>query len=425
MKWTMSRFLFVSAVVAIVAFIGSGGLVSWIHVSQNKHFPMEDGVVTVNDSEVFPVGMVEQSGVQPSHQEDPFSLHLRQSLNPGSAWQYSNRDWCLQCQTDGQNETCLDGGKIVIGRCSEDRPQLFTYEETGPGEGRLKPTVDPDLCLTIFGSGQAATLSRCLKSNSRQLFDGLEGGHAFELRAKDDPNLCLVAHRSNQAAFVLARCSKALYQLGRNTRQTQSCPRTCLDVYQREKREYVGQFDPVATSQSVDQFYRYNADNRFGYNGEEITPLDADTSIIFIHQDATNCDLALVTVHGAKELKDGQECRPGRAVLFITGDLEDSVVQDGRNSPSDSFTYDPDTDETKCDWTWSWQRSCEVRTDGLAHWWDPDELPCIKIRPDGFSGIDRWMYVPGEDESDETISFDEYVRLDMDDDLEICLGECN
>jgi hypothetical protein len=132
-----------------------------------------------------------------------------------------------------------------------------------------------------------------------------------------------------------------------------------------------------------------------------------------------------VPVHGAKKLKDSQECKRGGATIFITGDLEDCVVQDGRNSPSYTYIYNSATDETDCTWKWSWQGRCQVRTDGLAHYWDPEELPCIKVRPGEFYGINHWMYVPGMDESDIRISVDQYVPLDMDEDLEICAGVCD
>jgi hypothetical protein len=438
MKWTISRFHIVSVGVTIVAFIVGAALLLRLDAPGIMNLPMEDGGVSVKESEVFSVVEVDQSEIQPYQQDDLFSFRLRRSWLPGMAWNFSNKGWCLQCETVGPNATCLDGDKIVVGHCSEALPQRFTYEETGLSEGRLKPFTSPKLCLTAHGRGHVVSLSRCQKSNVRQGFAGFEPGHTFELHLIDNPNLCLIVPSIDEHAFVPARCSKAqvfnrtiweaVYQQGRydgHVPTTKSCPRTCLDVFQRNKGVHVGQFDPVATSQSVDQFYQYNAKNLFGYNGEEITPLDADTSIIFVHQDAMYCDLALVTVHGAKELKAGQECRPGGAVLYITGNLEGSIVQDGRNSPSDSFTYIPATDETNCNWTWSWQKKCHVRTDGLAHRWEPNDVPCLKVRPESFIGIDHWMYVPGRNASNVPISFDQYVHLDMDEDLEICAGVCN
>jgi hypothetical protein len=437
MKWMTSSFQILCAVVAIVSFIVAAGLLLFLDDRENIHFPMGGESLSVKENNVFVLSEAGQSGLQLRHLEEPFSLRLRRSWFSGMAWEYSPHDLCMECETEGQNDTCLNGDRIVLGHCRESRPQLFTFDKTDSGEGRLKTHSDPDLCLTISEGGQEITLSQCQTSNLHQVYSGLEAGYAFELKSVHHPELCLVIPQTKQLSFEAALCSKALkhdrvlleavFQRGlydRHTRQTQSCPRTCLDVFQREKSKYVGQFYPVATSQSVDRFYRYNADNDFGYNGDEITPLDAETSIVFVHQDSIECDLALVTVHGAKELKDDQECRPGGVVFYITGNLEDSVVQDGRNSPSDSFTYIAATDETNCDWTWSWQKRCEVRTDGLAHWWDPDELPCIKVRPESFVGINHWKYVPGEDESDVSISFDQYVSLDMDEELEICAGAC-
>jgi hypothetical protein len=443
MKWTISRVQIISAGVAIVAFIVGAGLLFLLDVPEVIHFTMDDGGVSVKESTVSKVSGEEHTALQPPppqyKEDDPFSFRLRRSWSPGMTWEYSLHGWCLQCKTKvGRNETCLDGDKIVIGHCSKKRPQRFTYEELRPGVGRLKPLAAPNLCLTMSGRSQAIRLSRCQRSNLLQLFAGFDPGHAFELQAMDNPKLCLVVPRTDELAFVSARCSKArnfnrtlweaVYQEGRydgHIPSTKSCPRTCLNVFQRNKEVYVGQFQPVTTSQGVDLFYQYNAKNLFGYNAEEITPLDAETSIIFVHQDAMYCDLALVTVHGAKELKAGQECTPGGAILFITGNLENSIVQDGRNSPSDSYTYIPATDETNCNWTWSWQTACQVRTDGLAHLWEPQKLPCIKIRPQRFIGIDHWMYVPGLNASDVPISFDQYVPLDMNEDLEICTGLCN
>jgi hypothetical protein len=231
---------------------------------------------------------------------------------------------------------------------------------------------------------------------------------------------CIEARATNTTMW------EAVYQKGTFNGYippTNTCPKTCLNVSQQNKTRFVGQYHPVGTSQSIDQFYQYNAQNKFGYNGEAVTPLDADTSIIFVHQDSMECDLSLVIVHGAKDLKEGQECTPGGALLKIAGNLENCVVQDGRNSPSDSFTYIPDKDETRCDWTWSWQSKCRVRTDGLAHRWDLNERHCLKIRPKKFMGINHWKYVPGQKQNDVPANFDDYVSLDTKQDLEICIDE--
>ncbi len=368
--------------------------------------------------------------------KDAFSFRIRRSWLPGMDWNFKKKGWCVQCKLN-----CCEGDELVMVRCggTNKHRQRFIYEEMSPGEGRFKPNTRPSLCVTKSASDDSATLRTCESGNPDQIFSGFQPGHAFELQAKSDPDLCLAApdDENDDDTFTTVDCSEArevdttsweaVYQHGEFNGYipfVAPCHRTCLDVYQDNQAIFVGQFLPVATMQSVELFYQYNAQNRYEYNGDKMTPLDVDTSIIFVHQDALLCDLALVVVHGGKELKEHQECKPGGAILHITGNLEECVVQDGRNSPSDSFTYNSRTDETKCDWTWSWQNKCQVRTDGLAHRWDPKELECLRIRPEQFSGLKQWMFVPGQEESDTPAVFDQYAPLNMEKDLEICLGTC-
>jgi hypothetical protein len=136
----------------------------------------------------------------------------------------------------------------------------------------------------------------------------------------------------------------------------ESCPTFCIDLWQDDY--FIGQTQPVSTAQSVVQFYDYNKQD-YSFNGDDVVKLVSDHSIIFVHQDSRNCDLAFVIVHDSKDDSTG-----GMAIMDISGDLENSAVQDGRDSPSDFYVYNSTTDETNASWEWSWQEGVSHRTDG-------------------------------------------------------------
>jgi hypothetical protein len=195
------------------------------------------------------------------------------------------------------------------------------------------------------------------------------------------------------------------------------CPDVCLEVFQ--ENNFIGEFQPISTDYSIKTLYGYNSDN-YSFNGDGVVPLVPNTSILFIHEDSrTNrCDLSLVIVHDSKE-----ECSGGEVRMFITGDLEDSVVQDGRDSPSDTYIYNEVTGETECFWEWNWQSNNECRTDGIAHFW-PSDKDCISVSAEFIRGIDDWKFVPGPIGNDGSVDPSDYIYLTQSRTLEICRSEC-
>lgn len=200
-------------------------------------------------------------------------------------------------------------------------------------------------------------------------------------------------------------------------RGDESCPGVCLDVFQGGNN--IGEFQPVSTDYSITTLYGYNKDN-YSFNGDDVVPLVSDYSLVFIHHDSrtSRCDLSLVIVHDSKDTCSGGEVR-----MFITGDLEDSVVQDGRDSPSDTYIYDEETGETECFWEWGWQGDCDKRTDGIAHYW-PNGKDCISVSAEFIRGIDEWQFVPGPVQNDGAVDPSDYIYLNKSRGLEICKREC-
>ena len=172
---------------------------------------------------------------------------------------------------------------------------------------------------------------------------------------------------------------------------------------------------PVSTRESVEDFYGYNRDN-YSFNGDDVIPLVPNHSLIFLHRNEKDCELSFVIVHDSKKSED---CSGGTVVMYISGDLEDSIVQDGRDSPSDEYTYDEETDETECYWEWNWQGGCKKRTDGIAQLWDTSERECILVKPNFIEGIDAWEFVSGPSGDPEN-----YIPLDLETPLSICAVDC-
>jgi hypothetical protein len=167
-----------------------------------------------------------------------------------------------------------------------------------------------------------------------------------------------------------------------------------------------------------------------------------DYSLIFIHEDSNRCNLALVIVHDSKQentggevvSRFGRDCTVGLLsfpharscpkIMFISGNLENAIVQDGRDSPSDSYIYNARTDETECWWEWSWQNPRTFRTDGIAHSWRPSQRRCLSVSPDFVRGIDEWQFVSGPVNSNGRVRTRDYITLDMNRDLRICETSC-
>jgi hypothetical protein len=391
-------------------------------------------------------------------------------------------DWCIECEYHGvSGSQCYEGDKLVIDKCGTSLRQWFVYEEAEPGIGRLKPQGSPNLCLTL--DGHSIRLIKCNDDNEGQIFLGFDPVHPFELYpegmkgdcltqmnhepTKDQEILvmeCVVARddltsrwqvqkakgeyasatdtkslisndeTSNDPNIKVAFASAAVTRNNQDDdgrdddgqdddgrdddgRYEESCPDICLDVFQENNS--IGEFQPISTDYSVETLYGYNSDN-YSFNGDDVVPLLIDYSILFIHQDIRpdKCDLSLVIVHDSKE-----ECTGGEVRMFITGDLEDSVVQDGRDSPSDTYIYTEETGETECFWEWGWQSDCDKRTDGIAHYW-PSGKDCISVSAEFIRGIDEWQFVPGPVYNDGSADPSDYIYLRKSKKLQICKREC-
>jgi hypothetical protein len=194
----------------------------------------------------------------------------------------------------------------------------------------------------------------------------------------------------------------------------------CIEIWEGgsdKPRRKLEKVQPITTRKDVEDFYCYECKDNYSFNGDNVVPLIPDRSLVFVHEHESSCDLSLVIVHDSKK-----DYSPGRVVMKINGDLEDSVVQDGRDSPSDDYDYDKGDDETTCSWEWSWQSGRRYRTDGIADYWRPDKRECRYIDVEKMEGIKRWQFVPGPVPSSGKVDTDDYITLDKDERLWIC--EC-
>jgi hypothetical protein len=200
---------------------------------------------------------------------------------------------------------------------------------------------------------------------------------------------------------------------------TVSCPDVCVDVVQGER--YFGQFHPVTTAGTLEDFYAYGDDSNFSFNGDDVVPLIPDQSLFLVHYDTNACDLGFAIVHDSKEEDTGGQVR-----MFVSGNVEDAVVLDGRDNPSDRYFYrGDDLDDTEAFWEWGWQYS-KFRTDGMADRWNVNDRQCLTVQAKFISGIDAWRFVPGPSFSSDNSVADpkKYLYLDMDERLTVCHVAC-
>ena len=196
------------------------------------------------------------------------------------------------------------------------------------------------------------------------------------------------------------------------------CDDVKIDVVQ-DRRER-GRATPVATRQSVSEFYNYGSSN---FNGPSSIPLAGKRSVVFLHQDKDTCELSLVLIHS----KAGEGDFMGSVAMYITGELWNPVVKD-----DPEFTRfmlaDDEYDQiylrrngfTRVQWYWS-----RTETDGLAQPLPDGWRGCFEIDPDfenatqegqvvTFGGsITEWAFVSSDSE---------LIDLDLDEPLFICLG---
>ncbi len=227
------------------------------------------------------------------------------------------------------------------------------------------------------------------------------------------PNASTIA---TQSMVLLLLSQLALFA---SAQGSTSCPRVCVDVAQGPR--YFGQFHPVTTAGSLEDFYAYGDDTNFSFNGDDVVPLIPDQSLFMVHYDVSACDLGFAIVHDSKEEYTGGQVR-----MFVSGNVEDAVVLDGRNNTSDRCIYrGDDLDDTEFFWEWGWQHH-QYRTDGMADFWNVDERQCLTVKAKFITGIVAWRFVPGPASHSVGTAADpeEYLYLDMDEVLTVCKGSC-
>jgi hypothetical protein len=193
-----------------------------------------------------------------------------------------------------------------------------------------------------------------------------------------------------------------------------------LDVIQGQR---VVQVEPIATDGDVESFYNYSKKNNLSFNGDGTVPLIPNHSLFMIHQDTSTCGLDVVVVHDSKEDPSG-----GQVHMTLLGiDAEDAGVKDG--SPlSNRYKYNPITNVTEVFWEWGWPKDeiSSFQTDGLATQWQkyPDEGDCLDVNVRFLKGINYWRFVHGPVDSNGSVNPNDYLYLDKDLPLRVCVGSC-
>jgi hypothetical protein len=330
------------------------------------------------------------------------------------------KSWCIQCEfhTRQNGPACQVGDSLVLDDCYTGSPrQRFYYEEVTNGKGRFKPLGSPGLCFTLYEMSELY-LDYCEDDNEDQIFSGFDPEVEFRIESSSEWGLdfCLGSNGSDLIANT--RCSDDDTLLWEASDVELACPKVCLELTQGGKTFEVL---PITTPQTLEEFYDYNGNGDYSFNGIEFVPTVADHTLIFIHHEEGDCGkLGVVVINDSIE-----DCTGGRVNLDISGNHQDAVVQDGPNSiyggPSDTYEYIDDGDYTEMEWNWSWQSGCKYRSDGIADYWDTDARDrCMFVDPVRFDGIVKWQFVSGPAPADP----DDYITLDMDERIWICWVDC-
>ena len=363
--------------------------------------------------------------------EQDVSFQFRVHWDAESSWE-SKFLWCV--------ESCdAKGNALEMRKCSKSPRQRFVVDDNH----RIMPQGSPELCVTRASEHEntdgAIRLMACRDNNSRQQWYGLlDNVGSFELYQSDgnEVNYCFAReapHPRTGDAVVAVDChesrqdGKSRWDLSNvegdfnsiEEEERNECD-SCFQVYQgsnvmMKHNKLIGTMNAISTRKDIIDFYCYNCYGDPSFNSEDVISLVPDHSLVFVHQHQATCDLSLVIIHDSK-----QDYSPGTCIMNISGNLERSIVQDGRNSPSDSFTYDADKDETTCSWKWSWQRGKKYRTDGLAHSLWKSSQDCIYVDADFVEGITKWQFVPGPLPASGSTDPNDYVKLKKKKRLWVC-----
>lgn len=359
-------------------------------------------------------------------QQDDVSFRFRVYWDAESSWE-SRFLWCVECESSSA-DGCENGSALVMRKCGSSPQQRFVVDDNH----RIMPQSSPELCVTRSKHvDNRIRLTPCRNNNSRQQWYGLDDRNAFELyqstTKKNEIDYCFAreaAHPGKGDEVFAVDCQESRQEgtsrwdlsnvegdfNGSDDYYEEECD-SCFEVYEgsntmMQDNKLLGTMEPISTKKDVVDFYCYFCDGDPSFNSEDVISLVPDHSLIFVHRQEATCDLSLVIIHDSKK-----DYSPGTATMNITGNLERSIVQDGRNSPSDTFTYDADKDETTCSWQWSWQKGKKYRTDGLAHSWHPESKDCIYVDSDFVAGIKKWQFIPGPLPASGSTDPNDYVTI--------------
>ena len=332
------------------------------------------------------------------------------------------RSVCIQCEfhSNQNGPACEVGDVLILDDCYTGSPrQRFYYEETAEGEGRFKPLGSPGLCFTREGMVSDLYLDYCDDDNENQTFSGFDSQDPFRMASTTDWDVDFCLGPDGDGIIENKWCSEEDDTLLWETSDLETaCPKVCLELEQGDRTYNVL---PITTPQSLEEFYDYDANDQYSFNGIEFVPVVKDHSLIFIHHEEGDCDkLGVVVLNDSNE-----DCTGGKVQMDISGNHQDAVVQDGPNSvyggPSDTYEYIDNGDYTEMEWVWSWQSGCKYRSDGIASYWDTDARDgCMYVDPVRFDGIDEWQFVSGPAPADPS----NYITLDMDTRIWICWVDC-
>jgi hypothetical protein len=230
----------------------------------------------------------------------------------------------------------------------------------------------------------------------------------------DTTSMLFVTHSLWWRSLLLFGFSTACFA------QTNQCPQVCLDVIQGNS---FTQVEPIVTVGDVRNFYKYSKNDNLSFNGDDVVPLIPNHSLFMIHQDASKCGLDFVVVHDSKEDPSG-----GQVHMTIHDfDAEEAVIKDG-NPLSNRYKYDPVTNVTEVFWEWGWPEDelSAFHTDGMGTEWQkyPAEGDCLELNARFLIGIEYWRFVPGPVGSNGRVDPNDYMYLDKDKPLKVCVGTC-
>ena len=199
--------------------------------------------------------------------------------------------------------------------------------------------------------------------------------------------------------------------------KAEDCSTVEITLFQGEPKQAreLGRARPVATKQTVEEFYAYDGSS---FRGN--LPLGGSTSLILLHQDLDTCELSLVIVHSQPNA--GNFLGVARTDMYITGDLWNPVVADDASGllggpPWEIDKYDELYLRRRGMTLIQWKFTV-ADTDGLAQPLpSPDWNGCIEVAANFYEVIDEWIFVSSDGSANGN------VDLEIDEPLFVCVGD--